>query len=345
MSDELYFGSGLPGYISNSRLGLINPTQNGSVSRYVSGFEDNKSDFFKLGSAVHALLLESESYKISSFVAPKGTMRSIADTVCRFMKVESVEWDDALNMAVIYHNYYGGKPGVKRMATLSEAIFPYCDYIMSEDTEGEIMLDEEMKSKVIACVNSIRENIEAHSAIVKVKGFNEGVEYFNEDVITCDYKTSDGTILPLKCKIDSWSIDVKNKILYLTDLKTTGVNIELFMGNEGYQIEDFSRMKKTHIHGSFHKFHYYRQMYMYYMMLETYVREAYGFDDTWTSVIRMTVVETIGSYRSEVFTVTPDLMEAGRIEFNFLLSKMVDNKNAIPDLNIYETGNVLGFNA
>ena len=40
MDDETYFGNGLPNYISNSLMGLINPDQGGSARKFFYGFED-----------------------------------------------------------------------------------------------------------------------------------------------------------------------------------------------------------------------------------------------------------------------------------------------------------------
>lgn len=343
LSDAEYFGNALPGYISNSKLGLINPAQGGSLSRYVSGFEDSKSDFFKLGTAIHALLLEADSNELSTFVAPKGVVRDIIDTTYKLVK-NGQSFDMALSIAVKYHNYYNGEPGEKRMQSLVAATSDYYDYL-SDVKEGEIILDATMRSTVISCVSSVKANPEAYKAICSPEGdfdFLDNRKYFNEDVMTCEYQTKDGTVLKLKNKVDSWSIDVENKILYLTDLKTTSSSIDTFMGQNGIQVFEYADMRPSFIHGSFHKYHYYRQMYMYYKILETYATQEYGFDpETWKVEVRMVVVETTGSNRSAIFNVSDELMQAGKQEMEFLLEMIAENKQNIPELNVIQGGTIL----
>lgn len=336
MSDELYFGNALPGYISNSKLGLINPAQGGSLSRYISGFEDSKSDYFRLGTAIHALLLEADSNTLSSYVAPKGVVRSIIDTTYKLVSRNGQSFEDALDTAFKYHNYYGGAPGPRRTETLIEATKGYYEYL-SGAKPGEIILDVDMQVTAAACVDAVKSNAKAYEAICSKDGefdFLSDRRYFNEDVMTCQYQTKDGTIFNLKNKVDAWSIDVKNKILYLSDLKTTSSNIDMFMGQNAIQVFEYADAKLSFIHGSFHKYHYYRQMYMYYKILEAYVAEEYGFDETWTVEVKMVVVETTGGNRCGVFDVKQEFMDAGKVEFEFLMELIAANKDNIPELNI-----------
>lgn len=49
MTDEEYFSEKYRGYISNSRLALINPEQGGSPEKYADGFEGGFNASFQLG--------------------------------------------------------------------------------------------------------------------------------------------------------------------------------------------------------------------------------------------------------------------------------------------------------
>ena len=49
ISDEVYFSPKYSGYISNSRLKLINPDQGGCPSLYQKGFSNNKTQSLALG--------------------------------------------------------------------------------------------------------------------------------------------------------------------------------------------------------------------------------------------------------------------------------------------------------
>ena len=55
ISDAVYFSSAYSDYISNSRLKLINPEENGTPSKFFEGLNNNKiySDALIFGSAVH----------------------------------------------------------------------------------------------------------------------------------------------------------------------------------------------------------------------------------------------------------------------------------------------------
>lgn len=331
MSDEEYFGKGLPGYISNSRMGLINPAEGGSVTRYQKGFEDTKSDYFILGSAIHALVLEADKYKLSEMTAPSGAGKMIIDMVHKLTTRDKspLSFDEALDLAVKYFNYYGGELSETRRNNLISSTKGYYDYLCHFKTDDEIILNPDMKATALVCVERVLNNTEA---VDLYKGESKEIEeefefllddnsrkYFNEDVITCDYITKSGKRLPLKCKIDSWSIDVENKTLWLTDLKTTSSNAETFMGQHCLVIEGYCDMNECFIHGSFHKYHYYRQMYMYLEMLKAYAKKEYGFDDTWTVNVNMIVVETTNLNRSFVYFVDSNLLEAGKIEMEYLL--------------------------
>ena len=62
ISDETYFSEKYNGYVSNSRLGLINPKQEGSPEKFFGGFTSTFSTSFELGSAVHELVLQPELF-------------------------------------------------------------------------------------------------------------------------------------------------------------------------------------------------------------------------------------------------------------------------------------------
>ena len=49
ISDEVYFSERYANYISNSRLSLINPSQEGSPEKFFAGFKPIYSAAFDLG--------------------------------------------------------------------------------------------------------------------------------------------------------------------------------------------------------------------------------------------------------------------------------------------------------
>ena len=58
IDDAVYFSEKYSGYISNSRLSLINPEQDGSPEKFFEGLSSHKiySDSLVFGSAVHELV-------------------------------------------------------------------------------------------------------------------------------------------------------------------------------------------------------------------------------------------------------------------------------------------------
>ena len=49
ISDSIYFSEKYSGYVSNSRLGLINPRQGGSPEQFFSGFSSSYSQALEIG--------------------------------------------------------------------------------------------------------------------------------------------------------------------------------------------------------------------------------------------------------------------------------------------------------
>jgi len=331
MSDEEYFGGAVPLHISNSKMGLINPDQGGSPEKYVNGFGSSDSPALALGSAVHALILEGDMYKLFDKVdKPTAKVGMIFDTLHKLM-VKGKGFDEAIQEAAEIHEYYGGKIAGKRKETMITAGMPYLNYLQKDKTPYTICLDKAMREKLISCVASIHNNKLATELLAptKPKDFFSHRESFNEDVIICDIELDfeDGStmVLPLKAKIDNWSIDYVNKVLTLNDLKTTGKPVETFPGKEEIQTVEIDGNPTeilTFVKGSFQSYHYYRQMYMYGWMLWQYATEHLGVDNTWKLAVNMIVVETNKPHKSHVFNVDKRWMKAGKEEMQEILARI-----------------------
>lgn len=92
MSDEEYFSDKWAGYISNSKLALINPDQDGSPQIYKEGLSKHPkySDSLVFGSAVHELVLQPKEFAVVNNVdRPTAKMGAMADelykTFLRFL--------------------------------------------------------------------------------------------------------------------------------------------------------------------------------------------------------------------------------------------------------------------
>jgi len=329
MDDETYFGNGLPDYISNSLMGLINPDQGGSARKFFFGFDDEAkySAALELGSAVHALILEEDKYNLAEVSKPTGKIGPIFDSIYKMMIREEnpMEFEAALDLATKYHDYYGGDVKGKRRETLIATGRPYLDFLMAYKVPGMICLTDDMKLKLVSCVKSVKDN-KAASALLEP----EFAESFNEDVIICeaiihDTLTNDSIQVSLKSKIDNWTIDHINKIVTLNDLKTTGKGVQDFAGREvtSYHTINGEITKETYFSkGSFQSYHYYRQMYMYGLMLFEYCKDQLGVDNTYKLKVNMIVVETSKPHTSQVFSVGKNWMKIGKDEFQSLLGRI-----------------------
>ena len=58
ISDQEYFSQEYSDYISNSRLKLINPDQDGCPEKYKVGFTGETTTSLSIGSAIHDLFLQ-----------------------------------------------------------------------------------------------------------------------------------------------------------------------------------------------------------------------------------------------------------------------------------------------
>ena len=85
ISDAEYFSSKYENYISNSRLKLINPEQDGSPTKYAAGFTGNTTDSLTLGSAIHSIYLQPESFKLGdSYNKPTAKLGMVIDSIIKY---------------------------------------------------------------------------------------------------------------------------------------------------------------------------------------------------------------------------------------------------------------------
>lgn len=325
LTDEEYFGNALPGYISNSKMGLINPAQGGSPSKYMSGFDSKKSESLMIGSAVHALLLEEESYTLSTVTAPSGAAKAIIDMVHKLTTRPDnpLEFDEALTISIQVNNWYKGNPGEKRIENLVKSTKKYYEYLSGKHEEGEIILTPEQREIVVNCLNAVRGN---KYAMQLLKPEDPDVVSYNEKVIIAEIVHNE-RVYKLKAKFDNFTIDWANKVVTLNDLKTTGYDIAGFIGYRGLVAEEtlgsIVEMREKFIAGSFYKFHYYRQMYMYKQLLVEYIKtliEERGESiEVFLFNTNMVTVET-KSFKPKciVFPVNDRMLKNGEKEFNYI---------------------------
>ena len=109
ISDKVYFSEKYSNYVSNSRLGLLNPRQDVNPDKFFSGLKFTTSQALALGSAVHELVLQPDSFELSEDVGkPTAKLGVMADELYPIFVERDVTKDDVVK-ASDKVDYYKGK--------------------------------------------------------------------------------------------------------------------------------------------------------------------------------------------------------------------------------------------
>ena len=337
MSDEDYFN--LPQYkkyISNSKLALINPDQNGSEELYMGGFKDSFNDSFEVGSAVHSMTLQPSEFFVSGLKKPSGKLGLWCEKVIINRK-KGMSIDESTKQASIDADYYSKDFSKKRWYTAVKGSLNYYLQRLKDDKtlkewEGgnltPIFLSEANRIKFESCMRGIAENSKFNSTLFPT-GLLKPAESFNEYAIFCDIEVikenGEKIILQLKAKLDNFTIDFEQNEVVLNDLKTTGKPVNYFMGNNARMInEDGSEYRKW-IDGSFQKYHYHRQLGLYLWLLQCYCMKEYSIPFKYKA--NMLVVETIPNFKTKIYAVPSKSIKEGLNEFKKLIELVSNIKN------------------
>lgn len=338
MEDPEYFALDA---ISNSKLALINPDQDGSPQKFFREQKSSTSTALELGSAVHALLLEKDKNFLSEFEKPGGKVAQIIKTAHGLANRESnpINYDEALTVSCKVHDYYSTNLSDNRLQTLKEKGASYYEFLSEEAKPGMVVLTADQRDKCLKCVGSVKLNQHAFGLLYPT--ITDTVLSFDEDVILMDViakfkddlTEEEEVSLKIKGKIDNWSIDLDNNIIIMNDLKTTGKPLQFFPGR--WQDDKYEENKLFFVEGSFQKYHYNRQLAFYMSMLVAYCNKTYGVRD-WDLRINIIAVETIYPFRCQVFRIGDETLRKGMIEYNHLLKRVAyHTKNTyykIPEL-------------
>lgn len=311
MDDEEYFSDKWAEWISNSKLALINPDQDGSPEVYKEGLGKHQkySDSLVFGSAVHELVLQPESFILAENVdRPTAKLGAMADEL--FENYLNDLTDDKYIIAASNKiDYYKGKMDKIKIQNVLDKCEEYWESKekwhknYSGDKEP-IFLDSKSREKLKLCLASVNSNQEIQD-LLHPKGVLEDPISMNEAALFIQVKAEYNgkeTILKLKGKLDNFTIDTETGEVTLNDLKTTG-----------HKLIDFK--------DSFKKYHYNRQMAMYSWMLRLYVMKQYNTKPS-SLYANMLLVSTVPDYRAGIFKVTNKEIRNGFLEFKDLLQRV-----------------------
>lgn len=307
ISDKEYFSSKYADFISNSRLKLINPEQEGSWIKYQEGFTGEITSSLQLGSSIHSLLLQPDDFQLGPDLAKPTAKLGLVLDCLRTLRQNHVPLQEAIVRACKQAHYYENNIpyAIKQIVTKG---LPYYKRSKKITDETIILLSKKDRDTVINCLKNISQNRFIQKLLHPTDLFGDPILSFNEDAffinITGTYKEKTCS-LKLKMKADNWSIDPENKIITLNDLKTTGHVLESFMEH------------------SLINYHYPRQFSMYLWILLQYCKKHYNYNSKeWTVKCNVIVVETILNNRCFAYPISQELLDEGRKEFCKLI-KMI----------------------
>lgn len=307
ISDEVYFSKKYANYISNSRLGLINPEQGGNPKKFFQGFKPVYSAAFDIGSFVHQLVLQKDLFCICDSVdKPTAKLGALADRLYKIYKGEIPSKEAIIEQATII-DYYGGNLSENRIL---EVINKCTNYWHSRrDFEsvytGEVeMLYTDAKSRqtVYNCVTALNNNRKVqellHPTGIIVEPISECEQAILLDILV-EIENKKPFVLSLKSKLDNYTIDTESNVITVNDVKTIGRIV-------------------SEISSNIERFHYNREIAMYSWLLSLCAKKYYGID---CPIIKgnYLVVSTIPGYYTKVLPMTKKMFKEGWDEFKMLL--------------------------
>lgn len=307
IDDEEYFSERYSNYISNSRLSLINPSQEGSPEKFFQGFKPTYSAAFDLGSGVHQLSLQGDLFEICETVdKPTAKMGALADRLYPTYCKGEVTDEDIKKQATII-DYYGGNLSETKIQAVREKCEPYWkgrkEFEESYPGDREpLYFDPRSRQIVHNCINALNSNRKIQK-LLHPKGILEDPISDTEQAILLDIDVEvEGYPkfrMKLKSKLDHYSIDKESNTITVNDVKTIGK----IVSEMGSNIE---------------RFHYNREIAMYSWLLSLCAKKYYGMDSP-TVKGNYLVVSTIPGHYTKVLPMTKKMFKEGWNEFEQLL--------------------------
>lgn len=230
ISDNIYFSEKYSNYVSNSRLGLINPRQDGNPEKFFAGFTNTYSSSLAIGSAVHELVLQPDSFELSEDIGkPTAKLGLMADELYPTFITRDITKEDVVK-ASDKVNYYKGKIDSNRSTEVINSCKNYWEarknreLDLSQDKEI-IYLDNKSLEIVKSCVQALNKNSQVQE-LLRPEGILNTPISENEQAILLDVKAEcpngQEFILHLKSKLDNYTIDKETNTIVVNDIKTIG---------------------------------------------------------------------------------------------------------------------------
>lgn len=295
IDDSVYFGEKYKDFISNSRLSLINPEQDGTPEKFFKGFIPIYSDALRIGNAVHELCLQSDKFEMAVIERPSGKLGFVLDELYSKIKLRIPKTSDIID-ATTKVGYYVNCLTDIGIGKIGESYHDYVNGRCITYKKQPVFLNKTEAIKVQNCINAYKKDLEQYT-----KGKTNPSVSYNEKAIIIAIETTmpDGAqfILPFKGKLDNYIINNDHTVI-INDIKTIGRSKDDFWKN-------------------IDKYHYRREMAVYGWLLSEYVKHYYGIKNFDVSA-NFLVISTM-DFRTEIVPMTVSDFKQGQKEFLNLL--------------------------
>ena len=308
IDDAVYFSKKYNGYISNSRLSLINPEQDGSPEKFFEGFKPTYSEAFSLGSNIHALTLQDDLFLlVDSVDKPTAKMGALADRLYPIFLSREITDNDIIQEAIKV-DYYKGNLNEKKLSDVRTKCMPYWtsrrQFESTYNGNKELIYsDPKSRETVLNCVKALKSNKYIQDLLHPTDVLGNYLISENEQAILLDIKVimpdKSDFILSLKAKLDNSTIDTLSNVITINDVKSIGKIV-------------------SEMHSNISKFHYNREFAVYSYLLNLCAKKYYKLDSP-TIKGNYLVVSTIPSYYTKVIPLTKAMYIEGFNEFKYLL--------------------------
>jgi hypothetical protein len=308
IDDAIYFSEKYSGYVSNSRLGLLNPRQEGSPEKFFAGFKPiGYAPALELGSAVHELVLQSHLFELAEDLGkPTAKLGAVADVLYPIFLEHDITIEDVIN-ASDKIDYYKGKITNDRFNEVITKCTPYWKARQQQEydlniTKERIFMDTKSRETVKSCVEALTNNKSVQDLLHPTGLLEEPISE-NEQAILLDVEAEcpNGKkfIIRLKAKIDNYTIDKESNTIIVNDVKTIGKIV-------------------SEIENNIKKFRYSREIAMYVYLLKLCAEKYYNLSNPKIQANYL-VVSTIPNFYSKVRPVMYSEIREGFNEFKKLL--------------------------
>ena len=309
ISDATYFSEKYSGYISNSRLGLLNPKQEGTPEKFFAEFkQQGYVAAFELGSAVHSIVLQNEYFKIAEDLSkPSAKLGAMADSLFPvWASKNKITVEDVIKSSDIV-DYYKGKINKDKYENVIKSCTPYWEARQKfefnlEENKEIIYLNNKTREIALSCIESLQSNKYVQELLHPTGIITDPISE-NEQAILLDVKAEcpngKSTILRLKSKLDNYTIDTENNIICVNDVKTIGKML-------------------SEADNNINRFHYHRELGMYIYLLKLCASKFYNLNNPKIQANYL-FVSTVPNFYSKVRPATYNELVYGFKEFRKLL--------------------------